>query len=344
VIDNMDKALSKDKLGQWLDSLRRTYEVVAPVKSASGGPAEFVKTDSSSEVVLDNSEWLAPPKDYLLPKTETLFFYDAKNEADPLRELLAEETPRLMLGLRACDARAIKVLDCVYLEGEFADPYYAARRKGMALVGFVCSDTRWSCFCTSVGDPLEWLKDVDAVLTDIGDSYVITANTPAGESLLSDMSDMSDPSDQQMNLKVAAWDKLASLPKRPFAEKLTKDFLAWDDPIWDTYARKCIGCGVCSYLCPSCSCFDIQDERVGGQVERFRCRDTCQSCYFTLMGAGHNPRPEKKMRMRQRLSHKFKYQPEQFGIVGCTGCGRCVELCPVNMDIRLVLEEVATGE
>jgi len=249
--------------------------------------------------------------------------------------------PRIMMGLRACDARAISVLDHVYLDGEIKDPYYLARRKNMVLVGNVCDEPRWSCFCTSVGNPVEWLKDLDAVTTDIGDSIVVTANTPAGEALLSDMSDMSD---EQKKLKEAAWNKLASLPTQPFAGKLQNDFLSWDDPIWQKYARKCMGCGICSYLCPSCSCFDIQDERVGGEIERYRCRDTCQSCYFTLMGHGHNPRPEKKMRMRQRLSHKFKYQPTQFGIIGCTGCGRCVELCPVNMDIRIALSEVATGE
>ncbi|MDO8684784.1 MAG: 4Fe-4S dicluster domain-containing protein [Armatimonadota bacterium] len=339
----MDKVISKDKLIQWIDSLRQTYEVVGPVKAADG-PAAFTDVDSHSEIVLNNAAWTLPPKDYLLPRTETLVVYNEKSEDEQIRVPLAEDKPRIMMGLRACDARAIAVLDHVYLDGELKDPYYAARRKGMIMVGNVCEDARWSCFCTSVGDPIEWLNDLDAVTTDIGDSVVVTANTPAGERLLSDTSDMSDPSDEQINQKTAAWSKMAALPKRPFADKLAADFLAWDGPIWEKYSRKCIGCGICSYLCPSCSCFDIQDERVGGEIERFRCRDTCQSCYFTRMGAGHDPRPEKKMRVRQRLSHKFKYQQQQFNIIGCTGCGRCVELCPVNLDIRLVLSEVATSE
>ena len=341
----MDKVIAKDKMAQWLQSLRGTYEIVGPVKPQEG-QAAFMDTDSNSEIVLDNAAWLLPPKDYLLPRTETLVVFDPKDEADPIKAPLAEDKPRLMMGLRACDARAIAVLDKVYLDGDVKDPYYEARRKSMVMVGNVCDEPRWSCFCTSVGNPIDWLADTDMVTTDIGDSVVLTTNTPAGEAVLqsSDMSALSDPSDEQMKQKVAVWDKMANMPTRPFAGKLDKDFLAWDDPIWQTYARKCIGCGVCSYLCPSCSCFDIQDEKVGGEIERYRCRDTCQSCYFTLMGHGHNPRPEKKMRMRQRLSHKFKYQPQQFNIIGCTGCGRCVELCPVNMDIRQVLSEVAQGE
>ncbi|MDO8585936.1 MAG: 4Fe-4S dicluster domain-containing protein [Armatimonadota bacterium] len=345
----MDKIVTKDNMAAWLRSLREKYEMIGPVKRPDGAP-EFRDIDmmppgiipGGIEVALDNAAWLMPPKDYLLPPTETLFTYDEKDQAEPLKVPLAGDKPRLLLGLRACDARAIRVLDHVYLDGAFADPYYAARRKGMVMVGNVCDEARWSCFCTSVGEPVEWLKDLDAVITDIGAGFVVTANTPVGESLL-DSSYLSDPSDQQMNLKVAAWDKLAAIPKRPFADKLAKDFLAWDDPIWEKYARKCLGCGICSYLCPSCSCFDIQDERVAGQIERFRCRDTCQTCYFTLMPS-HNPRPEKKMRMRQRLSHKFKYQPEQFDIIGCTGCGRCVELCPVNLDIRQALAEVTPNE
>jgi len=338
----MDKVISKDKLGQWLEALRGKYEVVGPVRSEDG-PAVFADIDSLSEVVLDNAAWVLPPKDYLLPRTETLVTYDPKNEAEPLRAPTVEDKPRVLLGLRACDARAIEVLDHVYLDGAFKDPYYEARRKGIVLVGNVCDGARWSCFCTSVGNPVEWLKAMDAVTTDIGDSVVVSANSEAGKSLIEGQL-FSDPTEEQVKRKDEVWAKLASLPKRPFADKLNEEFLAWDDPIWETYARKCLGCGICSYLCPSCSCFDIQDERVGSAIERYRCRDTCQSCYFTLMGAGHNPRPEKKMRVRQRLSHKFKYQQQQFDIIGCTGCGRCVELCPVNMDIRIVLSEVATGE
>jgi Fe-S oxidoreductase len=97
-------------------------------------------------------------------------------------------------------------------------------------------------------------------------------------------------------------------------------------------------------MCPSCSCFDIQDETCGSCIERYRCRDTCQFEDFTLMGAGHNPRNNQLPRSRQRLLHKFKYQHEQFGVVGCTGCGRCVELCPVNVDIRDVLTRTCSNE
>ena len=134
---------------------------------------------------------------------------------------------------------------------------------------------------------------------------------------------------------------LLALPKKSFAGKDISKKVDWEDPIWAEMAQKCLGCAVCSYMCPSCSCFDIQDETTGSTIERYRCRDTCQFTDFTLMGAGHNPRPEKKMRVRQRVMHKFKYQMEQFQMLGCTGCGRCVENCPVNIDLRAVLERVA---
>ena len=101
--------------------------------------------------------------------------------------------------------------------------------------------------------------------------------------------------------------------------------------------ERCLACGACSFLCPTCHCFDIQDEVTAEGGVRFRCWDTCQFGEFTRMGAGHNPRPTQKERVRQRVSHKFKYLVEEFGRLGCTGCGRCVEACPVNIDIRSVL-------
>lgn len=245
-----------------------------------------------------------------------------------------------MIGLKLCDVKAISVLDAIYLkQGPFQDPYYAARRENLALIATVCDDPRWSCFCTSVGNLDEWRKSADVMITDLGDKIYVEPTTDTGEKLTQG-DFFKSPSPEDTAKKSEVWTKLLALPKRSFAGQDITAKVNWEEPIWAEMAKKCLGCGICSYMCPSCSCFDIQDETIGSTIERYRCRDTCQSCDFTLMGAGHNPRPEKTMRVRQRVMHKFKYQPEQYSLLGCTGCGRCVESCPVNIDMREIISRI----
>jgi len=315
----MDRIIAKAEIISWLLAHAERYRVIGPVAQTEG-PAVYRDIDSNSEIVLGNESWTMPPREMQIIEPYT------------------DGRPLLLMGLRLCDARAIQVLDRVYLNGPFKDPYYAAKRENSILIGTVCAEPRWSCFCTSVGGPIEWTKLLDVTLTDIGERLYITANTEAAEALLSAAS-LAEPTEEQKRMKEAAWQALAASPMRPFAGRDISAALEWDHPVWAEIADRCLACGICNYLCPSCSCFDIQDEVVRLDcVERFRCRDTCQFSDFTRMGAGHNPRAAQLPRSRQRIMHKFRYQPEQIGTYGCSGCGRCIEACPVNIDIRRILE------
>lgn len=314
------------------------YDVVAPVGQESG-PAGWKDIDGTQDIDVGTSQMLMAAKEFLLPAQDVLFRYSGKKGEEKLEMPDLGTKPKLMIGLRLCDVRAISVLDAVYLEGRFRDPYYAAKRENLVLMTTVCDDPRWSCFCTSVGDLNEWAKATDVLLTDLGDKVYVAPISKTGEELVQGEF-FAEPTDEETMKKDEVWKNLLALPKRPFAGKDISKTVDWDDPVWAEMAKKCLGCGACSYMCPSCSCFDIQDETVGSTIERYRCRDTCQFSDFTLMGAGHNPRPEKKMRVRQRILHKYKYQVEQFNLLGCTGCGRCVEVCPVNIDLREVLNRI----
>lgn len=336
-----DRVISKSNLRQWLSSLVAGNRVIAPMAGESG-PARWKDIDGSQDISITGNNVLMAIKEYLLPPYETLFTVKGSKGSevvtDPLQHpTLGTQHPTVAIGLRLCDLRGISVLDDVYLkQGPFLDPYYAARREKLSTIVTVCDDPRWSCFCATMGDVGEWAKSADVLVTDIGDKLYVAPISEKGEKLV-EGAFFADPSAEDTAKKTQVWEDLLALPKLAFAGKDLSKELDWDDPVWSEIAKKCLGCGICSYMCPSCSCFDIQDETKGSVTERYRCRDTCQSCDFTNMGHGHNPRPEKTMRTRQRVMHKFSYQVTQYGSTGCSGCGRCVESCPVNVDLRDVL-------
>jgi len=338
-----DKVLSKEKIGEFVDGLSGRYTVVAPVRR-DGSPAEFRDVTAQDSIVIDGSAALMPPKDYFLPRYEKLMRVDTRDGQVQIEAPVPEAVPRVMLGAWLPDVKALDVLDKVFLGEKFKDPYYAARRENTVTVAVVPLEPRWSWFCTSVDDVTEWKSKADVLSYDLGDAIYFEPITERGAAIL-DGAALADPTDGQVAAKEGVWKAFAEVPHCAFAGKDLYENLCWDSPIWDDIAQRCVSCGVCTYVCPSCSCFDVQDEVCGSNcIERYRCRDTCQFEDFTLMGAGHNPREQKVPRARQRLMHKFKYQREQFGITACTGCGRCVEMCPVNIDIRDALCTVCSSE
>ncbi len=337
-----DKIIRKDKIADYIGGLMNAFTVVAPLPRKDA-PAEFVEIKAGDEPILDGSQPMMPPKDYLLPRYETLLKVDKGADGVKVESTIPEDKPRAMLGAWLPDAQAIQVLDRVFLDKGFVDPYYSARRQNTLIAAVVPARPRWSWFCSSVDDVEKWRDNVDAIFYDLGDRYFVESRSEKGQALVEGAA-LTDATDEDRSAKDTVWRAFAGQGTLPFAQMALYENLEWDNPIWAEIAQKCISCGMCSYMCPSCSCFDIQDEAHGHCTERYRCRDTCQFEDFTLMGAGHNPRAQQLPRSRQRLLHKFKYQHEQFGVVGCTGCGRCVEMCPVNVDIRDVLSRTCAKE
>lgn len=331
-----DRVIAKEKISGFLSELESKYTVVAPMERGGDSPAEFKELSPGDEPILDGSRMMLTPKDYLLPRYEVLLRVSVKPGEERVESIIPESKPRVMLGAWLADLQALQVLDRVFLDDKFKDPYYAARRENLITVAAMPAEPRWSWFSSSCDDVETWKQNVDAITYDLGDRYYVEVISDAGAEVMQGAS-FTEPTDADVTAKNENWERFKSHNVLPFADEKLYERLAWENPIWDEIARKCIACGMCSYMCPSCSCFDMQDEVCGTCVERYRCRDTCQFEDFTLMGAGHNPRNQQLPRSRQRLMHKFKYQHEQFGVVGCTGCGRCVELCPVNVDIRDVL-------
>ncbi len=331
--------LPKTALGGWLARLLDSYRLVGPVADTET-VTSYRRLGPEPMLRLSGPRPTVSPKAHLLPQTETLFTFQGSGPALALTAVEPDATPTVVFGIRPCDARALRRLDDVFLERAERDVHYDQRRRATLLVGLACATPGWGCFCTSVGGSPAGTEGLDLLLTDLGDRYHVAVLTPAGETLAA-AAEMGDAAPDDIEAARAQHAATAARMPALFDVDAAVRNIRWDAPVWAEIAERCLACGVCSYLCPTCHCFDIQDEATPDGGVRFRCWDTCQFGEFTQMGAGHNPRPTQTERARQRVSHKFKYLVEEFGRAGCTGCGRCVERCPVNIDIRAILRAFA---
>jgi ferredoxin len=286
-----------------------------------------------------------PPKDVFFPQSEVLFSYEKTEDGLELRSTEAVERERVVWGIRPCDARALLVQDAVFDTPDARDVYFVNKRQKTTLVGIGCREPLSTCFCTAVGGGPFDKEGLDLFLTDIGEAYLAEALTEKGERLLKG-SEFRKATEAQ--LKAAEQAEQAARERLPAAVDMQTIRQHLDTmvnhPFWDEVQATCLGCGVCTFLCPVCHCFDIVDEGTAACGQRVRNWDTCQYCIYSLEASGHNPRPSGRERVRQRLMHKFDYYLVNQGVIGCVGCGRCVQLCPVNLDIRRTLVELETAE
>ena len=329
--------ISKDKLNDWLVALKK-YALFAPTES--NGVILYTKLNDPNEIVLERNS-LRPPKEVLYPQTEKMFeFSSGKKREISTPELDGEK--KIIFGIRPCDARSFSVLDHVF-NGEYKDVYYLSKRKNTALIGLACTTPDINCFCTSLDGGPGSKDDVDILLTDIGDKYYVDVLTEKGKALVDENSSLFVPDGEgDSNKKQEAHTCAEAKVKRNvdvngIPEKLGTMF---ESDFWKKISMKCLGCGVCTYLCPTCYCFDVQDEIQGGHGRRARIWDTCMSSEYTVHTSGHNPRPARMNRLRNRVYHKFKYYHDNFGVHLCVGCGRCVDECPVNVDIIDIVSEI----
>ncbi len=332
---SMIKKLSKDSFPLFINKIAETQQIYGPVRQ--GKRVSYQRISSAVDLA---SDYVIPDisaKAFAFPKIEKLFSYTKnKNEVD-VQDINLENIPqRVIVGIRPCDAAGMESLKAIF-GWDPADPIFKTRLERTTFVGFSCTHSDDYCFCTSLEGGPGNTKGSDILLTktDTGD-YIAEIITPKGEAIVALAPDLfQDAGD----LKKESY--LADVPKRFEVSGLQdKVNAAFDTTAFDEYAMRCMGCAACAYVCPTCACFDIQDETKGSKGQRVRLWDSCGAKLFTLHTSGHNPRETQGARWRQRLMHKFSYMPERLEVRGCVGCGRCSRSCPVDMNIAESLNKL----
>jgi ferredoxin len=324
--------LTRAQLLGWLDSLAQERPLIAP-KDVSG-VILYRPVECSDEIAWGSTRPVMSIKEVFFPSTERLLTIEKIGQQINMIETLPEGEP-VVFGVRPCDARGMQVLDALFIDTSPIDPYYARRRENSTLIGLACQEMGPSCFCTSVGGAPDDTSGMDIMLTEVSGGFAVQVLTKKGEALLQGLS----LAEFQGELKSPSLGE-------PFAQVKRDTWTArFNDEYWECMSERCLSCRICAYVCPTCRCFSVRDEALPapGQFERIRCWDSCAGENYRRIAGGHRPRAEKGERLRNRFMCKFYYYPEQYGLdktVACTGCGRCVDACPVNVDITEVLMEL----
>ena len=340
--------ISKDNLPKLYAALADVGRLLLPCKNKAG-KVDFAPYAADATVELDAPLTSRSAKDVFFPQVEQLLKFQVEGKRLSMEQILPSEETVVVLGVRACDARSFDILDRVFLQ-EPVDSYYKARRKNTVLIGLGCSEPEETCFCHAFGiDAAKPETDVQTWLVD-GDLFW-QAVTAKGEeltaklgALLEAVDDISAVEEQgAMTKKILS---LLPLHDFKFNDKLPANELkVFQSKVWEKLAPSCLSCCCCTYVCPTCQCYDIRDYEVAeGKTQRFRCWDSCMAKDFTKMAHG-NPRKSRLERFRQRYMHKLVYFPENNeGIYACVGCGRCLQKCPVNLNIVKVAKALEVSD
>ena len=285
-------------------------------------------------------------KPLFFPRTAKIMKYTATSAGTEMSETDGDPLAvnRVILGVKHCDARSLQVLDKVY-NWDYIDTDYQQRRLQTVIVSERCDKAGTHCFCTSLDYDLENLDAADVAVVNGSDGKVyVQARTEKGETFLKKSAGTLTPATDPSAGMKAQYDAFAGSfrLKMNYGEVNAKLSKIFDTPEFESVSANCVSCNTCAFVCPTCHCFKISDEKIKDTGVRYKSYDSCNNGYFTLMAGGHNPRPAKYRRWRQRAMHKFVYYKERFGDNLCVGCGKCTVSCPVNISIFEVVNQVAS--
>ena len=329
------KKLQAQRLPELLDFLAGSMNVFAPVTEDG---LTLLKRWSGQELA---QEYINPEnslKDILYPQTEEIMAFRGGYD-DLSISPAAPPSRQLVWGTRPCDAVALAKTARVFEEGEFTDENYRALRAATTIVTAACSRSGPHCFCRAVEVSPADARGSDVMVYPQADELLLEAVTDKGEKLLADIGEfLSEATSEEGQRARRRCDETTVEHDEATGTALSQD--VFENPYWESLATRCLSCGICTYICPTCYCFTLFDRVRGKEGKRLRGWDSCQFEDFAVMAGGHNPRPSVKERIRQRFMHKLSYFPARYGELHCVGCGRCVAKCPVGLHILGVITDV----
>lgn len=332
------KKISVDKMNELFAAIAASRSLYMPVDDGKKG-AKYDKWSEGTEYS-KAANTSRSAKDFFFPQVEDMASFNVKGKEIEVIDTREECEDFVVFGVRACDAKSFDILDTVYL-ADPVDSYYANRREHGVIMTMACNKPTDTCFCGTFGiDAADPKGDVSCWMSD--SELFLSANTEKGKALLDSISILEDADDNAADdVKASIKTVLDKLPLKDVSADGMKEkslMEVFNSDKWAELSESCLGCGTCTFVCPTCQCYDIRDYDTGHGVMRYRCWDSCMYSDFTLCAHG-NTRTTQLQRFRQRFMHKLVYYPENNGgVFGCVGCGRCLRSCPISMNIVKVMK------
>ncbi len=326
----MSKIISLQQLQNVIsDAMKAGALVAAPVDA---GDDRWFYEYISDPNALKISGDLKPKntiKEFFFPRHELICSFRRKENDVELNDAPVFDKDQIIIGARPCETASLPILDPLFA-WDYQDRFYQTRRERSTIVSVACVKEDRHCFCSALGGAPDMPGGSDVMLYCVDENtFEVRCLTDKGKKLFDGKTADSDKTGQCCSLP----DKKYDLAK--IQTWLDANFTS---PIWAEQSKRCVGCGVCTYLCPTCHCFDIIDEGSFQKGTRVKNWDSCQMTLFTLHASGHNPRASQDQRQRQRITHKFAIYPDKFGKTLCTGCGNCTRDCPGGLGVRPFLD------
>lgn len=338
------KVLPKENLFTFLEGLKKFGTLIAPKKKKEKFYFDSVK--DVSEVEVNYTRTILPPKKFLIPYRRERFSYDVNTLE--FRTNFSPEN-QVIFGVHSCDLHGISILDSIYLK-ENPDPRYLEIRRKTTLIGLSCKPDEY-CFCLSTGTAFPDGANWDLFLTDIGDSYFVTIGSPKGDEIVISLKHLfREITKEELNLykNTSSEKKLAfDLENIPDLGRISQVIeLEYDSEVWEEEAKRCLGCGTCTNVCPTCFCYTSVDmpDLTGKKIARIEFTTSCQYPYYSLVAGGHYFKPSVASRFKHRYYHKFVGYSYQIEKLGCVGCGRCSAECPAKISMVETLKKLRSIE